>query len=703
LTLDLILKYGGFEQGMDRAARTADKRMKEIEARALKFGKFLGGAIAAGATAAAAGLFAVTKEAIDFADHLNDLKERLGISAEALSGWAYAAKQSGTDIDALGVGLKKLAKNMAEALDPKSQQAGIFKALGVEVKDANGNLRSLEDVLPEVAQKFKEMDNATTETALAMELFGKSGADLLEFLNQGQDGIEELRSKARELGVELSDNTLTAADEFNDRLADLKTLGLAAGVQLADKLLPAITDLVNEFRDGVKDGGAFGEIIKWIGDQAQAAVTDFKQLKSDLEDFKAIFNGFAAQAESVFRVLKNIATLDFSGAKKSLLELLVAREDTFAALGKDRSQFANVTSGSSSYDPRKDKALFVPENPEDVEGRVNRALGGGSDSKKKKSGKSDAQREAEQLKAAYDRMNESLAQQVALFGQDGMAAQVRYEIEHGELVKLSQAEKDSLIAKAEKLDMLRAESEVQKALDETNKRRQEAATQVLEDIQSERDLLGQTIEFQDTYNKLKRAGVDANSAFGQSIIENNHALHEEAKAISRQVELMDTFRTEASNALADVVSGTKSLSDAFKDMFDNIADRITQMIADRWIEQLFGEMGSTGGGTSGGGWIAAIAGLFGGGKASGGWTSPNTMYEVNERGFEMASVRGRDYMLTGSSPVHITPNHQIAGAGGGVSLNQTFVVQGTPDRRTREQMARESGREAARGIARTGR
>jgi hypothetical protein len=699
LTLDLILKYGGFEQGMDRAARTADKRMKEIEARALKFGKFLGGALAAGATAAVAGLVAVTKQAIDAADRLNDISQRLGVSTEALSAWGYAAQQSGTDLEALNTSLTRFTKNVAAAADADSRQGRLFESLGVDIKDANGNLRSVESLLPQVADKFKELNNATLEAALAQELFGRSGGELLQFLNLGSDGIAELTERARDLGIIVGQETATAADNFNDTLNDLSNVAKGLGLQVATALLPELTKLLEKLVAITADSDRTQKFMNDLSTVVSGSARIFEFAAGQI-------SVMVAQLAALKTIAEGVIGLDWGQIKRGIAGGLGAQAQNNGNISRLLSGSGGT--GSAPTHPGVDFSLGAPLTPQEqsaLERRLNGFLANptGAKSKKSRSGKSDAEREAEQLKAAYDRMNESLAQQVALFGQDGEAARVRYEIEHGELVKLSQAEKDSLIAKAEKLDMLRAESEVQKALDETNKRREEGAKQVLEDIQTERDLLGQTIEFQDTYIRLKRAGVEANSAWGQSIVESNHALHEEAKAIANQVELMDTFRTEASNALADVVSGTKSLSDAFKDMFDNIAQRITQMIADRWIEQMFGEMGSTGGGTSGGGWLAAIAGLFGGGKASGGWTSPNTMYEVNERGFEMATVRGRDYMLTGSNPVHITPNHQLAGMGGGVSLSQTFVVQGTPDNRTREQMARTSGREAARGIARTGR
>jgi len=146
-------------------------------------------------------------------------------------------------------------------------------------------------------------------------------------------------------------------------------------------------------------------------------------------------------------------------------------------------------------------------------------------------------------------------------------------------------------------------------------------------------------------------------------------------------------------ALADVISGTKSLKDAFLDMLDSISRRISQIVSDRLIEQMFGQMGTTSTGSSGG-WLAALGSLFGGGKASGGWAKPNTIYEVNERGFEMATVGGRDYMLTGDQPVQITPNHRLGSGGTNVTNNFAFAAPTSP--KTQTQIAARVGYELRR-------
>jgi hypothetical protein len=558
-------------------------------------------------------------------------------------------------------------------------------------------------VIPEIAGKFKELDNATTEAALSQQLFGKSGVDLLEFLNQGQDGLEALRQKARDLGVELNSQTLSAADEFNDKLADLKTLGLAAGVQLAQELLPALNQLVDLLRDGAQEGNGFGGVIGWIGDQAEATVADIKQLKSDLDDFIAIFKGIEEQATSTFGILKNIATLDFSGAKKSLIGLLAAREQTMDALQKDRFQFANVTGGSGTTE-----TTGKARANSGLESALSGFFGGGSSSKKK-SGKSDAEREAEQLKAAYDRMNESLAEQVALFGKDGEAARIRYEIEHGSLQKLTEAQKDGLLAQADKLDMMRAEAELMKESqrrdeDDTRaiQRRAENQKNILSDMQFELSIMGLTNKERERAIALRYAEADATSEVGKAISDMSDQLYEAQRA----QEVWDEFQRSMADAFVDLASGAKSLKDVIKDFFDSVAAAITRSIAEGWAEQLTALFRTQSGGSNlpgqdqgGAGFWANLAGaLFGGGRAGGGSVSAGMFYRVNENGPEMLSVSGKDYLMMGNKAGMVTPNR--SGFGGANQVTQNVIVQGRPSKETMYQIERATAKGAGRAMRR---
>jgi len=115
-------------------------------------------------------------------------------------------------------------------------------------------------------------------------------------------------------------------------------------------------------------------------------------------------------------------------------------------------------------------------------------------------------------------------------------------------------------------------------------------------------------------------------------------------------------------------------------MLSGIGDMIANQIAKGWVEQLFGGPGDNAGGAFGG-WLNTIAGVVSGGRANGGWTNANSIYEVNERGIEMATVRGRDYLLTGNQPVQITPHERLPR--GGNTYNISVPVTGQVDHRTR--------------------
>ena len=178
-------------------------------------------------------------------------------------------------------------------------------------------------------------------------------------------------------------------------------------------------------------------------------------------------------------------------------------------------------------------------------------------------------------------------------------------------------------------------------------------------------------------------------------MEQLNLLQQRREEVAAQVEIMDTIRQASSTFIQDLVSGTMSVGDAFKKMFDDINAQIVKMIADRWIEQLFGAMGSTGGGSSGGGFLASIGSfLFGGGRAGGGNVAPNSMYKVNETGMEVITVSGQDYLMTGSKGGNVTPSHMVRHGGGSMSQVNNFILTGTVDKRTQEQISAKVGQKA---------
>ena len=179
----------------------------------------------AGAALSGIGLAFVvlTKKAIDTADEFAKMSQKVGVSVEVLSGLSFAANLAGTNIGTVEKGLGLLSKNLTDYSDGVGEAKDSFKELGISAFDLDGNLRSTDDVLFEVADKFKVMPDGTKKTALAMEIFGKAGKDLIPMLNAGSDGLHDMLTEADGLGQVMSTETAQAAERFNDSLERLKT------------------------------------------------------------------------------------------------------------------------------------------------------------------------------------------------------------------------------------------------------------------------------------------------------------------------------------------------------------------------------------------------------------------------------------------------------------------------------------------------
>lgn len=423
LTLDLVAKIGGFTQGMDQASRIADKRMRSIEQRANAFGRTLGSSIkSAGAQFLAFAGVTVTigaaldglKGAIDRADELRDLSIRLGTSTETLSAFGYAAGQTGTDMEALSKGMKILAKNAADAQNATSEQAKVFGALGIGVTDSAGNLKQLGVLIPEIADKFKGLEDGTTKAALAQALFGKSGLDLTEFLNSGSEGLQEFSDKAARLGIIVGKDAADAADKFNDDLNDLKTAAQGLALEVAQSLLPKLDGLVTWATDFVSDGANAEQAARGIADgfrEMGEALNSLSQLVGVLEnihDFLASsdklaqsFANFTGAAKFGEALKRNLPFLYASpGASKSnstftgpsALQIPVLNGG--GAFNATSGQF-NATAGVGRGAPVDQKAVALAlSNPS-----ATRAGG--------HKGKTDAEREAERVARAIEQMTQA--------------------------------------------------------------------------------------------------------------------------------------------------------------------------------------------------------------------------------------------------------------------------------------------------------
>lgn len=169
-----------------------------------------------------------------------DLSQQVGVPIEPLQQLGYAAQLSGSSLDGMAVGLKKLSLNIYGATKGGEAQIETFRALGVAYKDAAGHARPTEDVLSDLADHFKSMPDGTEKTALAMKALGKSGAELIPLLNEGGDGIAKLRQEFVDLGGQIDEETAKSLEEFGDQTDKVKTALIGVRNDAVKAILPEL-------------------------------------------------------------------------------------------------------------------------------------------------------------------------------------------------------------------------------------------------------------------------------------------------------------------------------------------------------------------------------------------------------------------------------------------------------------------------------
>jgi hypothetical protein len=244
LRVMLGMDTSAFEDGAKRATRKG----KQLETDMQKIGAGLqkvGLALVSAFAGAAGGMAVLTRQTINTADELSKAAASTGIAVEELSRLRYAADLSGVSFEQLQTAVGRLSRNMFDAGQGLGTAARAFDAMGVAVRNSDGTLRSATDVMGDIADRFAGMKDGAEKTALAMQIFGRAGAEMIPLLNGGRDGLRELTAEADQFGVVIDAETGRKAEAFNDNLTRLQGVFSATATRLAVELLPHLVDFTD--------------------------------------------------------------------------------------------------------------------------------------------------------------------------------------------------------------------------------------------------------------------------------------------------------------------------------------------------------------------------------------------------------------------------------------------------------------------------
>lgn len=252
-------------------------------------------AVGAAAVTAARGIFSLTMEAAEYGSAIFDASQKTGLSAEALTSMDVAAKQSGTSLDEVTSATAKFAKTIGEAINGSEQAAEKLARLGVTSTD-------LDTALAQALTTIAKAPAGIRQMTLAQDAFGRSGAQLLPFIKSFDGDLVKLIQKTKDLGLTLSNEAVSAADEFGDQMDTLSAQIAATGRTIGFAFMPLFLEMSQGLSNFLKNNK--DDIETWGYTAANAFRLAILGMQSIVD--------FVQRNEGTFRIAIAVATLGWS-------------------------------------------------------------------------------------------------------------------------------------------------------------------------------------------------------------------------------------------------------------------------------------------------------------------------------------------------------------------------------------------------------
>jgi hypothetical protein len=277
------------------SAAQVNENLEKIEGRLnsiTKFARTLGEVAIAGAV----GDWAIeqVKAIGEYGEAVDNASQKTGIAADEIQKLGYVGRVTGLSFDDMQHAMFQLARRMAEARGGSKEAAEALALVGVKGADLK-NL-NLDQVYQRIAATFKEHADGANKTALAMELMGRNGQQLIPTLNKGAEGFEELEEHAKRVGYVLDEETIAAMARLAEHMHQLDADSSAVANTLRGHVAVAFDELVKTLDDTITSSDGAREAIKFFGDVIKGLVTIVIGAIAGLSQLDDLLNGISKAA-----------------------------------------------------------------------------------------------------------------------------------------------------------------------------------------------------------------------------------------------------------------------------------------------------------------------------------------------------------------------------------------------------------------------
>lgn len=233
-------------------------------------------AVAAAIVKAEKALISMTRETASNADDLLTLASVTGVTTDSVQELNYMADLTDVSLDRIKDSLKETTNKMQEAAAGTGDAYDAYQRLGVEITNADGSLRSAQDVFYDTIDALGEIKNQTERDALAMDLMSESAQELNPLIDLGGEKMRAYAQEAHDMGYVLDNDALKSLQGVDDAYSRLQKTQEGVKNQLAAEFAPYLEEFYGDATQGVKDLGkaikdsgivdAFGMLLETVGD-----------------------------------------------------------------------------------------------------------------------------------------------------------------------------------------------------------------------------------------------------------------------------------------------------------------------------------------------------------------------------------------------------------------------------------------------------
>jgi hypothetical protein len=266
------------------------------------------------------------KNLINIADEMDELSEKTGVAVEDLAAFKGIAEVEGISIEEMAGYLRKLSTAIVETATGSKELKAVFKTLGIDVRDSSGNLKNSGQVLKDISNRFSVMKDGAEKSAIAVKIFGKSGSEIIPFLNKGATELTRLSSA-------IDSDFAARAGVFNDTIAEMSVNTqnfLSSGIK---DLLPALQEASQGLYIGSRNSKVMSDAAVALGEAVRVVVVLFNSFNVAVQSVadvlgttffaaarivRDVWMGTATAIVDVTRATWSAVTGDFSEAYKIL-------------------------------------------------------------------------------------------------------------------------------------------------------------------------------------------------------------------------------------------------------------------------------------------------------------------------------------------------------------------------------------------------